>query len=76
MKKSRFSSCQKDISSILNRLNTTVLVISLFVLTAVNLLFIYVSTVKIMTTILKEQAKTEQPLPVLMSRRFFQSTAT
>lgn len=58
MKKSRFSSCQKDISSILNRLNTTVLVISLFVLTAVNLLFIYVSTVKIMTTILKEQAKT------------------
>lgn len=54
MKKSRFSSYQKDISSILNRLNTTVLVISLFVLTAVNLLFIYVSTVKIMTTILKE----------------------
>lgn len=58
MKKSRLSSYQRDISSILNRLNTTVLVISLFILTAASLLFIYVSTVKIMTTTLREQAKT------------------
>lgn len=58
MKKNRLPSSPKDISSILNRLNTTVLVISLFLLTAASLLFIYVSTVKIMTTTLREQAKT------------------
>ncbi|WP_407397010.1 cache domain-containing protein [Treponema sp.] len=56
--KIKFFSRQKNISSIINKLNTTVLVISLSTCTVTSLLFIYASTVNIMTSTLKEEAMT------------------
>ncbi|MDD7460816.1 MAG: cache domain-containing protein [Spirochaetales bacterium] len=57
-KKLHSSKAKRDISSILNRQNTTVLVISLFILMIASLLFIYISTANVMNKTLAQEVKT------------------